>query len=167
MRNFGRINVRRFFGKQLAFIMMVVALACIGSVALAQQPPADKPDPNNPPPDPQQQGQPMPGGQMIIVGAGGGGGMQGRIRLGGGPMMMGDALSQFINILGAVNLTPEFTLTADQKTKIQAIRDDFKQQMEKWRAEHADELKQMDEQQQEMMNNLQQGNPPDPNQMME
>jgi len=162
--------MRRILGKiskQLPFIMLVMALVCLGSVALAQQPP-DKNDPNNPPPDPQPaMGQPLPGGQQLIVVNGGGGQMQGRIRFGGGPMMMGDALGQFVNMLGAINLKTEFTLTADQKTKIQAIRDDFKQQMEKWRAEHADELKQMDEQQQEVMNNLQQGNPPDPNQMME
>lgn len=159
--------MRKLFSKRLPYIMILIAAACIGSVALAQQPP-DKHDPNDPnQPDPQQQGQPMPGGPIIITSVGGGGGMQGRIRFGGGPMMMGDALSQFINMLGAINLKTDFTLTADQKTKIQAIRDEFKQQIDKWRAEHADELKQMEEQQQEMMTNLQQGNPPDPGQMME
>ncbi|MBC8106234.1 MAG: hypothetical protein H7Z14_06555 [Anaerolineae bacterium] len=169
MRNLGQKLGRQFFGKQLPFIMILIALACIGSVALAQQPP-DKADPNDPnQPDPQQQqGQPMPGGPIVITTMGGGGGaFQGRMRFGGPPMMIGGQLEQFVGMLAQINLKTDFTLTADQKSRIQAIRDDSRKQSDEWRAQHADEIKQIDEQQQEMMNGLHNGIVPDPGQMQE
>jgi hypothetical protein len=110
-------------------------------------------------------GVPLPAGAMVVtMGPGGGGGARFRM---GGPMMIGGQLEQFIGMLGQVNLKTDFTLTADQKTKIQAIRDDFKKQTDEWRTQHAEEIKQVDEQQQEMMNGLQNGNMPDPGQMQE
>ena len=167
--------MRKLINKYLPAIMLLAALVCIGSVAVAQNPPPpdpnQHPDPNNP--DPQQQG--MPPGAIRINGGGGAmvvtmgpGGGQGRMRFGGpGPMMMGGVLEQFVGVLGQVNLKTDFTLTADQKTKIQAIRDDYKKQSDEWRTQRADEIKQIDEQQQEMMNGLQNGNLPDPGQMQE
>jgi hypothetical protein len=169
--------MRKLINKYLPALMLLAALACIGSVALAQNPPPppdpnQQPDPNNP--DPQQQNM-RPGGVRIVGGGGAmvvtmgpGAGGPSRMRFGGPmPGMMGGALEGFINRLGMVNLTTDFTLTADQKTKIQAIRDDFKKQTDEWRTAHADEIKQLDEQQQEVMNGLQTGNIPDPGQMQE
>ncbi|CAN5577606.1 hypothetical protein BH09PLA1_BH09PLA1_14290 [soil metagenome] len=180
--------MRKFLSQYLLVAIMATAISCLGSIAQAQQAPdqhapdkntpdktapdkndPNNPDPNNPDPNDPQGGVHVisPGPGTVFVTMGGGGGGQHRMRLGPGPMMMGDALERFINMLGMVNLQSDFSLSADQKTKIQAIRDDFKQQTEKWKSEHADELKQMDEQQEELMTNLQNGNPPDPNQMME
>lgn len=168
--------MRKVINKYLPAVMLVAALMCIAAVAVAQQPaqaPApdpsqQQPDPNNPDPQP-----PVPpgavriaggGGPMVVTMSPGGGGARFRM---GGPMMGGGALEQFIGMLGQVNLKTDFTLTADQKSKIQAIRDDFKKQTDDWRAQHADEIKQIDEQQQEVMNGFQNGNIPDPGQMQE
>jgi hypothetical protein len=136
-------------------------------VALAQNPhapdPNDPNDPNNP--DPPGVIRLQSGGAHIIVNTGGG--MQGRMRLGGPPMMFGGPLEHFVGMLAQVNLKNDFTLTAEQKTKIQEIRDDFKKQTDEWKQQHADELKQIDEQQKELMDGLHQGNVPDPGQMQE
>ena len=67
--------------------------------------------------------------------AGGGGG--GR----GGGMMQQDPFVQQIDALGDLNLRPDFTLTKEQKEKLQAIRDDVKKAEDKWRADHAADLK--------------------------
>ena len=84
----------------------------------------------------------------------------------GGPGFERDALSSVITTLGGANLLPGFNLTEEQKKKIQSIRDDFKYAMEQWRTEHADELKALDEQQEELFANMQAGGgPPDPDQM--
>ncbi|HSI32841.1 MAG: hypothetical protein ACAI43_25755, partial [Phycisphaerae bacterium] len=47
-----------------------------------------------------------------------------------------DALRDVLSVIGDLNLTPTFTLTQDQKDKIQAIRDDFKKAQEKWDADN-------------------------------
>jgi Spy/CpxP family protein refolding chaperone len=86
---------------------------------------------------------------------------------GGGPRMFGpdrNHLVETLNILGDLNLTPSFTLTAEQKQKIQAIRDDFRKQQDTWRAEHADQLKALEDQMAELRDA---GGPPDPDQMRE
>ncbi len=84
----------------------------------------------------------------------------------GGPMFGRDALAGVIMTLGEANLLPGFDLSNEQKQKIQSIRDEFKYAMEQWRSEHADELKALDEQQQELFANMQAGGgPPDPDQM--
>jgi hypothetical protein len=75
-----------------------------------------------------------------------------------------NALSETLAILGDLNLSPGFTLSDEQKQKIQAIRDDFKKQQEAWRAEHAEELQKLDEQMAELRDA---GGPPDPDQMRE
>jgi hypothetical protein len=64
----------------------------------------------------------------------------------GGMMGAEDPLSQLVANLGEASLDPAFTLTAEQKTKIQAVRDDFKKQIEKWRTDQADTMKKIREQ---------------------
>lgn len=61
----------------------------------------------------------------------------------GGPGGFGarDPLAQLMAALGDVNLETDFTLTPEQKEKIQAIVADFKKQMDKWRTEHEADLK--------------------------
>lgn len=76
-----------------------------------------------------------------------------------------NVLGEVISILGDLNLSPDFTLSADQKQKIQLIRDDFKNQQEMWRSEHAEELKQLDDRMAELMDGG--GGPPEPEQMRE
>jgi len=57
-----------------------------------------------------------------------------------------DALSDAIALLGDLNLSPAFTLTADQKTKLQAIRDDFKKEQDKWAKDHEADIKDIEQQ---------------------
>lgn len=66
------------------------------------------------------------------AGAGGAGGAGGAAQ---------DAFQQTIVALGDLNLRPDFNLTAEQKQKLQAIRDDVKKLEDQWRADHAAELK--------------------------
>src|SRR5437762_359768 len=83
-------------------------------------PPTFKPtSPNNTAPAPPPGGAvrftvggPMGGGNAIIMPA--------------GAVMNRDSLSPLVMTLGELNLGPDFTLTAEQKQKIQTIRDDFK-----------------------------------------
>ncbi len=70
----------------------------------------------------------------------------------GGGMFGRDALTETVSTLGDLNLSPTFELSKDQKEKIQAIRDDFKKQQEKWRTDHADDLKKLQEQMGELRN---------------
>jgi hypothetical protein len=58
-------------------------------------------------------------------------------------MMARDPIEELIAVLGELNLSPDFTLTADQKTKVQSVRDDFKKQTDEWRKAHADEIKKL------------------------
>ncbi|MGH7180316.1 MAG: hypothetical protein ACREJC_23255 [Tepidisphaeraceae bacterium] len=103
--------------------------------------------------------------QVIIRAAPGGAAFAGGP---GGGMFGRDALAEAVGVLGELNLAPDFNFSAEQKTKIQAIRDEFKRQMDDWRKEHADELKQLDDQQQEMFKDMQNGGAAiDPGQMMD
>jgi len=70
-------------------------------------------------------------------GFGGGGGSAGAMAPGR------DALDELLAVLADLNLTPDFTLTADQKSKIQSIRDDFKAKVETWRTDHEAEMRQI------------------------
>jgi hypothetical protein len=101
----------------------------------------------------------QPGGGPGGGGPGGGFGF-------GGPGGRGgrDALAETISQLGELNLTPGFTLTEDQKQQIQAVRDEFKKQQDKWAADHADEIKKINDQFQALR---QAGGPPDPQQMQD
>lgn len=62
---------------------------------------------------------------------------------GGGGMfgMQQDPFQTALSALGDVNLRPDFTLTAEQKEKVQAIRNDVKAAEDKWRTDHAADLK--------------------------
>jgi hypothetical protein len=148
-----------------------LALLLMSGLAWAQQPaPAD---PTKDPADPTsghvmvQTTTVSNGGGAMVVQVGGSPGV-GMMRLGGPPGMFGgDELTPVIMTLADLNIRPTFTLSDDQKQKIQAIRDDFKQNMEKWRTDHADELKALDDQQKEMFDNMQNGGGPDPQAMME
>lgn len=158
---------------------VVPLLTTFASPVLAQQPADKSKDPN----DPADQvtvhvvGGPGGGaGVMTITGAGGGPMAPGNVMVFPGPggpggpggMMGGrDSLSPLISILGELNLAPDFNLAADQKQKIQSIRDEFKQAMDMWRAQNDDALKQLDEQQKELFEGMQNGNPPDPEQMQQ
>lgn len=70
---------------------------------------------------------------------GGGGGAWG----GGG---MGSQFYTLIYTLSELNFTPDFTLTKEQKEKIQALREDFKKAQEKWRTDHQEDFKKAQEQ---------------------
>jgi hypothetical protein len=105
--------------------------------------------------------QPAPqGGGPGAGGPGGGPGGFGRSVFRFGPER--NALAEVLSVLGDANLSPDFNLSAEQKQKIQAIRDEFKKQQEAWRTEHAEDLKKLDEQMAEIRNA---GGPPDPDQM--
>jgi hypothetical protein len=62
-------------------------------------------------------------------------------RGGGGFGMAQDPFVETITALGDLNLRPDFNLTAEQKTKLQAVRDEVKAAEDKWRTDHAAELK--------------------------
>jgi hypothetical protein len=63
-------------------------------------------------------------------------------RPGGGMPGFGlDPFDQTIVALGDLNLRPDFELTKDQKQKLQAVRDEVKQAEDKWRTDHAADLK--------------------------
>jgi hypothetical protein len=97
---------------------------------------------------------------------GGGGGPQMGGRGGGPPpfmnMMDRNQLSRTIATLGELNLSPDFTLSADQKQKLEAIRADFKKQQDQWKTDHAADLKASDDAINDLRDN---GGPPDRDQM--
>jgi hypothetical protein len=100
------------------------------------------------------------GGRGGAGGGFGGGGMLGGL-LGGvlGPyatFVQGqDALSVYMASLADMNMAPDFPLTKEQKEKIQAIRDKFKADIEKWNTDHADDSKKLRD---DLMGMIQGGN---------
>src|SRR5689334_10678569 len=132
------------------FLICVVALLMCGICDLVMA--ADEPAASQP----AAQAQPRREGRA--GGGGGGGGGGGRFNrggggaggFGGGPGMMGmmgrRPFDEALAALGDLNLSPDFTLTPEQKTKVQSVRDDFKKAQEKWRTDHADEIKKLDDQ---------------------
>src|SRR5262249_45826345 len=58
---------------------------------------------------------------------------------------MPDPLLPTLNQIGLLNLSPTFTLTADQKAKIQAIRDDYQKQVDKWKSDHDADIKKIND----------------------
>jgi Spy/CpxP family protein refolding chaperone len=90
----------------------------------------------------------------------GGGGQRGpggppMMRMGAPNMMGGNALDGLVVTVADLNLRPGFTLSEEQKTKIQQIRDAFKQSVEAWRKENEKELGEI----QETMNSLREQGP--------
>ena len=63
----------------------------------------------------------------------------------GAGMMQQDPFQQAIAALGDLNLRPDFNLSKEQKEKLQAVRDDVKKAEDKWRTDHADDLKKIQE----------------------
>lgn len=97
---------------------------------------ADDPKPDAPKPDaPARPERPARGG-----GPGGRGGP-------GGGMMAGprDAVTEAIAALGELNLLPDFTLTKEQKEKVQAIKATAKTAHDKWTADHEADLRKLNE----------------------
>lgn len=82
-------------------------------------------------------------------GRGAGNGGLGGGQLGG--MLGGGQFAQAMTALGELSLTPDFSLTRGQKEKLQAIRDEFKTQMDKWRTEHEAEITELRDQAGEML----------------
>ena len=86
-------------------------------------------------------------------GGGGGGGRGGRgarggmVGMGRGMMMGGGdaAFTHLITALGDLNLSPDFTLTKEQKENLKAIRDGVRAAGEKWRKDHQDEITKLQE----------------------
>lgn len=71
-----------------------------------------------------------------------GGGMFGDM---GGGVFGRDALREFIIVLADVNLAPDFSLSKEQKDQIQAIRDAYRKQQEKWRSDHEADIQKLRE----------------------
>jgi hypothetical protein len=110
-----------------AIVAMVFSLGVISySVADDPKPSTDNPRRERPAGERPQQGEPRPGG-----------GGFGRFGMLGGPGGVGEVMM----VLGELNLTPDFTLTKEQKEKIHGVRESFMKDQEKWREAHADELK--------------------------
>jgi len=82
-----------------------------------------------------------PGGQGGGFGGFRGGGMGGP----GGMMGQRDGFGEAVAALAECNLEPDFNLTADQKTKIQGIRDGVKKARETWRKDHEEDIKKVQE----------------------
>lgn len=97
-----------------------------------------------------------PGGR----GPGGGGFGGPPMMFGGGPFGARDAVADFIATLGEINLSPEFSLTPEQKSKIKTARDAFKEEQAKWQVDHADDLRKIQDQMMAMFSGG--GGPPNP-----
>ena len=144
--------------KQLSRTSVIVTLISILALML----PSRAADTDRPPgpPQPQGGGRGGPGGGPGRGGPGGGGFGGPPMMFGGGPFGTRDATADFISTLGEINLSPDFSLTPEQKTKIKTARDDFKQQQEKWQTDHADELRKIQDQMMAMFSGA--GGPPNP-----
>jgi hypothetical protein len=78
-----------------------------------------------------------------------------------------DPMEELVSILGELNLSPDFTLSADQKTKIKSARDEFKKQQDDWQTAHADELKKQRDEMAELRGAARGGGGPDREKMQE
>ncbi len=66
-----------------------------------------------------------------------------------GPVGRGE-LAGILASLAELNFTPDFTLTREQKARIQAVRDQYREQLDKWRGEHEADLKKLQERRAEL-----------------
>ena len=78
-------------------------------------------------------------GTAVMAQRAGGGRGAGR----GAGMMPQAQWTQTLVALGDLNLRPEFTLTKEQKEKLQAIRDEVKKGEDQWRADHAVDIRKL------------------------
>src|SRR5258706_11772082 len=107
-------------------ISAAIAVALVGSLSVAKAA-----DPNQP------EGRGRRGAAGAGQRPGGPGGQGGGFGAFGGPR---DALTEAIGALGELNLSPSFSLTKEQKEKIQGIRDTAKQTRDKWTSEHQEQI---------------------------
>jgi hypothetical protein len=61
-------------------------------------------------------------------------------------MRPNDSFGRLMNVLGELNLRPDFNLSIDQETKLAAVRETFKQSQDAWRKQHESALKELEEQ---------------------
>jgi hypothetical protein len=152
-----------------ALVALSLSIPTYVLAADAPKPAAEKPAADKPAGDqggPRQGGgggggRRAPGGGGGGFGGGGGGGFGGPGGFGGGPGggnpaamldVARDPMEELIMIIGDLNMKPDFTLTADQKTKIQAARDGLKKLRDKWQADHEADFNQFTEQMNELRN---------------
>ena len=108
------------------FVSAALAAALIGSISVVKAADAQ----------PEGQGRRGAAGAGQRPGGPGGAGAGG-FGMFGGPR---DALTEAIGALGELNLSPSFSLTKEQKEKIQGIRDTAKQARDKWTSEHQEQI---------------------------
>lgn len=66
----------------------------------------------------------------------------------GGPLAQlraRDRVAEAVQVLAELNLSPDFTLTPEQKTKLKAIREEHRKAMEAWRQEHEADIRKLEE----------------------
>jgi hypothetical protein len=64
-----------------------------------------------------------------------------------GPFGTRDPVADLMSSLAEINLTPDFdALSRDQREKIQTLRKDYDQRQSKWRTDHADEIRRVQNQ---------------------
>jgi len=124
--------------------LLAASAIVLSSLALAADPPkpADNTDVKPPPAQPQQQPQ-QPKPQRPQQPQRG----FGRFGFGQG-FQPRDPFVDALNALGDLALTPDFTITTEQKENIQSLRLDQKLATDKWRGDHADDLIKFTEQSQ-------------------
>jgi hypothetical protein len=116
-------------GVLTASVMISLALA----TRAADDPKPPEPRPAATPARPAPAPPPPPGANPWGPGFGGGAQQQ--------PWATRVYLWQTLSLVTEMNMTPEFTLSGDQKAKIIAIRDAMKKEQEDWREAHAPEFK--------------------------
>ncbi|HEV8608434.1 MAG TPA: hypothetical protein VGQ99_24085 [Tepidisphaeraceae bacterium] len=89
-----------------------------------QQPAPQQPAPQQPAPRPQQPQRPFG-------------------RFGQGQFGQRDAFVEALAALGDLALTPDFTITNEQKESIQSLRVDHKMATDKWRGDHHDDIQKL------------------------
>ncbi len=117
--------------------LLVASILLLSPLAFAADPP--KPADNPPPQQQPAPQQPAPRPQQPQRPFG---------RFGQGQFAQRDAFVEALAALGDLALTPDFTITNEQKESIQSLRFDQKLATDKWRGEHADDLQKLTEQSQ-------------------
>ena len=113
----------------IAASILVVSTFAFAADPAPEQKPADNPAPprqQQPPPQRQQPQRPLPLFGQNFFG-------------------QRDAFSEGLTALGDLALTPNFTITNEQKESIQSLKLDHKLAVDKWRGEHAEELGKLSE----------------------
>ena len=114
--------------------LLAASTILVSSLAFAADPPKPADNTDVKPPPPQQQPQ-QPNPQRPQQPQRG----FGRFGFGQG-FQPRDPFVEALNALGDLALTPDFTITTEQKESIQSLRIDHKMATDKWRGDHADDL---------------------------